>query len=361
MPLPLRTMLTGIAPFSARLVLLLAIPSLVAACGLDTQGSKPTDTGTGGNAGSTPGVGGSGGVGASGGGGGTGGTGGAPPACGAGNECVPAILAGWTAAAVLVENYTDGATHTCADGSQAKVHFAEPADSASCAPCTCSFDGYSCTSPYLSCTAENDSCQMGGMTGHISDTDCHDFNNVPNGNNYQGSCKLDPPKLNVGSCTGGDSQVTGSPWGKVIFVCPLPAADGACAGTDVCLPTGGEPSATICVEQANGGDCPAGWTGSSIDAFDGTNDTRSCSKCGCDPNSVTCEGGSFTIYDDDGCNTNGESVKLAPLSCTTIHNFFDGGSASYRAEMAKPKDGTCTQATPSGSVTGTGPRKFCCR
>ncbi len=356
-PLRFATMPIGIAR-SARLAVLLALPALVAACTLDELAVGPGGTGTGGTAGSSPGAGGAGGA---------GGSGGSLPTCGEGKSCVPEIPAGWTAASVTVQDYIDAnAMHTCPDGSPAAVHFSEPT-AASCSACDCSYTGATCTTPGISCTDENDTCGMGSFqTEWYEDENCRDFFDVPNQGNTPGSCKLSAPQVkSKGTCAVNGGEVVEPPWGKVVFVCPLPAGGEGCMGTEVCLSTGGEPNASICVVQANGGECPVGWTSLPIDAFDGTQDTRACTQCGCDTETVTCTGGSFIIHDNYGCNPPGfmqvpDKTISTVDQCSVHHDVFDGNEASYRGMLGTPMPGTCPPTTPSGAVTGTGPHKICC-
>jgi hypothetical protein len=190
---------------------------------------------------------------------------------------------------------------------------------------------------------------------------------VPN-NDFGGSCLInaDPDVIKKGMCTGGPSTLVGPPaWARALQTCPVPAGTGVgCAAQEVCVAkrSGDYASASTCVQQSNGGACPAGWTTTTIAAFDGGEDQRTCGSCTCDVNTVTCTGGAYTLYDLPDCSAGGgEQVYDTKGECIAVSAILEEQSASIRATLGTPVPGVCNQPTAQGQMMPTGSRTFCCR
>ena len=114
--------------------------------------------------------------------------------------------------------------------------------------------------------------------------------------------------------------------------------------------------------QAGDHACPDGWTDGELDAFDEDfTDDRACTGCGCDPATVTCAGGKYTIYDDDSCGNGGSGPADVGFFCLYASNHMDDGSFSFRPTPGTPQDGVCNPSTPTGSIQKNGQTQICCQ
>lgn len=356
------------------------LPFLLAACTLDTYGSIPSGTNPG-----------SGGSGASGGAGGTGGAGGsgggqtgtedctngidddgdgdadcADSDCNAGYVCVPTTPAGWEAVWILEQPYSaEVVPPNCPDGSAPAVRFAEPATTTTCAECTCDYSGTTCTGPGFAWAQYNSSCTPLNNTIWTDGSGCFNLSPVDNNSNSSGSARITAPaKVAAGStCTGGASSVVGDMWGKQVFVCAVPSVEAAgCAGSEACVPTssGSFAGAKACITIQGSSGCPMGYP-EEHSVFDDGTDERSCGDCGCDPSTVTCEGGGYVLYDDNGCKQGNSGPFTLTDSCKSVSGIFDWNEASVMATAGTPTGGTCTPAQPGGgAIVTSGARTICC-
>src|SRR6185436_8083836 len=85
-------------------------------------------------------------------------------------------------------------------------------------------------------------------------------------------------------------------------LCEAPPARGGCGATQVCTPTlvG---SLGSCVTKLGANACPAGFANKNT-AGTNADDKRMCGGCKCSP-PTPCGGGSVSVYNNDGCRTNG--------------------------------------------------------
>ena len=284
--------------------------------------------------------------------------------CGVLYECAVAVPAGWDPFWVIDTAYQEPSQTLCPDGHPATVLFAEPATTTTCSACTCSYSGATCSAPKFQCDYFSSStCAGGDVLYQSNTTNCYPLPNVPQGGNF-GSCKIiaSPAVLNAGTCTGGASTVTGPPaFTKELRLCSTSDAQGkGCSLGDACGPKkpGILSAARTCIAQAGAAACPMGWAASNEVGFESGADGRTCSNCGCNTSSVTCSGGKVTMYGDNGC-ANSTKVLSALQQCVTNIPIMFQASANF--VLGTPNSGTCTQATPSGSVQTTGPHTICCR
>lgn len=285
--------------------------------------------------------------------------------CGVLYECAAAVPAGWDPFWVMETSYQDPNQTVCPDGQPATVLFADPATVATCSACTCSYSGAACSAPKFQCDYYNASTCAGANVQYQSDTTaCYPLPNVPQGGNV-GSCKLNAPPvvLNAGTCSGDGSSVTGPPmFAKELRLCSTPNERGqGCSLGDACGPRkpGILSAAKTCIAQIGATVCPMGWTASNAVGFESGTDGRTCSNCGCNTSTVTCSGGKVTMYHDNNCINTQSKVLTTLQQCVASVNVMFTASANF--VLGTPNPGTCTQATPSGSVQTTGEHTVCCR
>jgi hypothetical protein len=105
--------------------------------------------------------------------------------------------------------------------------------------------------------------------------------------------------------------------------------------------------------------CPEGWP-KEITVYEGAEDTRACSACGCGP--AACEGGSYALYDGAGCDAGGAPLtSVDMMACFKANGIFDGGQASLKPTKPAPVSKGCTGGEPVGAVNPIGAMKLCCR
>jgi hypothetical protein len=64
-----------------------------------------------------------------------------------------------------------------------------------------------------------------------------------------------------------------------------------------------------------------------------------------------------TVYDGDNCTATSAAMTVA---CQDISQITDNNSFSYQTAPGVAMGGTCTQATPMGSVNPSGDTSICC-
>lgn len=285
--------------------------------------------------------------------------------CMSGYECRVAVPAGWTPYWLLEKPYEDKAATACPDGQDALVWYTQPATTATCSPCACSFKGATCSAPAFACSLAESEC-IDTMTPYKSTGTpaCYTIP-LPQGSSY-GSCKLagPPTPTSLGTCSGTPSMVTGPAiFGGALRLCAAPSTAGeGCVNGDVCAlkKPGTFGQGRACIEQPGIVQCPDGWGAQIVAAYENGTDARQCSNCGCDTSTITCSGGDVRIYEKKVCDT----YRITMNDTTQCYGafFFEyarGMSASFT--LGTPSDGSCSQATPSGVVQGTGPHTLCCR
>ncbi len=278
-------------------------------------------------------------------------------------ECKVAIPPGWEPFWVLETSYEDPQPTVCPGGEAATRRFVAPETSTSCTQCSCSYAGAACSAPAFSCAYYDDTCTNWSMPAHqATTTACYALPNIPNAGMSAGGCKLtgESKVVNKGSCTGGPSMKAGPPmFGKELRLCSAPPGQGdGCSVGDACTlkKPGVLSKARTCIAQPGTTSCPMGWDNAVFAAYEGGTDTRACSNCVCNTDTVTCSGGKVRLFDESGCGL--LSVELVDQTCVQ-ESFYFQHSANF--VLGTPSQGTCMQATPSGSVQTTGPHTVCCR
>jgi hypothetical protein len=201
------------------------------------------------------------------------------------------------------------------------------------------------------------------LTDSVDDGQCYEptlSSSIPRSVALTGVATLADP----GSCaTSGGALTATDPWETRVAVCEIAGPfGGGCAG-GVCAPVGnGDYDGPACIARAGEEPCPAGWPAQTIVYADFTDD-RQCGACACGaPSGTTCSGGSYTIYDFDGC-AGGNTVVVDSASCVNVSDQWEMSTGS--AELTPPvaAGGTCqaSAGAPTGAVTGLGPRTICCQ
>lgn len=288
-------------------------------------------------------------------------------------ECLPLVPDGWSPVWVLEEQFPDPEPlEQCPDGKIPSTLYVNPATTSTCSMCTCSFFGATCKAPAFKCDYNDGDCSGMNYQFEASTPDCVNLTNVPSAGGYNGSCVIlaNPNVDEYGTCLGGSSDKTGPPmWEKELQLCPAPSGAGAgCLAGDVCAQS--KPAilqeALTCIATAGAVSCPQGWP-MMISAFEDGTDERGCSSCNCSTNSITCSGGAVKIYSENYCNPTSLKATLQnvgvchPNAMSPDAIKFDLGTGSADFVLGTPSDGTCMQATGTGSVVTTGPQTLCCR
>src|SRR6185295_20319044 len=107
-----------------------------------------------------------------------------------------------------------------------------------------------------------------------------------------------------------------APFQQRLDVCGTDKAGGGCPAGKVCVPKGqGGPTESLCVRHDGAQACPAGWS-KTIAGFGGATDTRACGGCLCGGPGTTCSDASYTFFDLDQCQTQGQSDNPIPINST---------------------------------------------
>jgi hypothetical protein len=147
---------------------------------------------------------------------------------------------------------------------------------------------------------------------------------------------------------------------------PVDVPGGCGASSEWCVPGSGTASgfvATPCVYQSGDIACPAAYTNDRTVVFSAENDGRTCAGCTCTssaPAGGACTG-TISIFPGAGCTGNVDVYTLG-TRCLAYNDQAPINPMSVQANYTVTP-GTCavaTQATPTGSVTPTGPTTVCC-
>jgi hypothetical protein len=292
------------------------------------------------------------------------------PPCGGSNQCVPDPPSGWSGPVTVDEQpYSPAAAAPCGGGAR---YYAQPKPQFSCSKCACGHSGYSCSPAPVQCWFGNDECQ-GSPVDKTKDFSvpitCHAVGSY----GQTVGCKIGGASYsNVGMCKAdGGGAILGDPFGSQLDACPLATAAGGCQKGMQCVPSPG--SADLCVWQ--GGTqpaCPAGPFSKRRVVHAGFTSDRMCSQCKCSAPTLTCNGGSYTVY---GCSTscgsstcgsipNNPTTLTSTNGCQKLSMLIGVPSVWSVAPAPRvPSIGGCqllSDAQPQGSLTPTGPVTLCC-
>jgi hypothetical protein len=149
-------------------------------------------------------------------------------------------------------------------------------------------------------------------------------------------------------------------WGASARLCAVRGpSSGHCDGGKICTPTVGPPFEHVyCITKADLASCPPGPYAERRVYYGAAADTRGCTACSCSSPSVSCEGGTVSVFDSPGCIGPSDDAWSAPQACTAIG---ESTSFQYKGD-AVLKNGPCAPSggAPVGGLTPTNPTTICC-
>jgi hypothetical protein len=354
--------------------------------GTGQGGTGPT--GPGGSGGTGPGSGGVGGTGPGSGGGG------APPGveaclngidddgdglvdcadadCGAGFTCTPPVPAGWKGPLALYEGSGSDAAPLCNSSGGYLALIADAfeglsASSAMCPGCSCSTpQGVACAVFNPRFFYSNNQCLGNANMTTIGANFCSPFVFI---NDPVAVQWFNAPPAG-GVCLPmamGSPSVPPVSWAARARACGNPPQGGGCGG-NACVPRPqGLFDTAICIVQDGDVACPSGGYSQRVVYYQSVSDSRSCSACGCgNPTGMTCTG-TFEVWDDWTCTSNGTTLTspgqcaaLQPESTPMTGQFKASRSLKYTPGPAQ--GGSCPPiaSNPTGSAKATQPLTICC-
>lgn len=286
--------------------------------------------------------------------------------CVPGHSCLPTAPAGWEGYARIEEGPLDGNDPpSCPDATDPEVFFREPAP-AMCSACSCGAPDAECSYPEVAAWIGTTTCAgqpAVEITDLLDDGQCYEpllATNAPRSVALLGASAL----LDSGTCApdGGELGVT-APWLTRVAACEVAAPfGGGCAG-GVCAAAGsGDYDGPACIGRSGEEPCPAGWPTQTIVYADAVDD-RQCAACVCGAATPsTCTGGSYTIYDLDGCN-DANTIVVDSTACVNVSDQWELMTGSALATPPVAAGGSCAASggAATGEVVGMMPRTFCCQ
>lgn len=222
------------------------------------------------------------------------------------------------------------------------------APAATCAPCACGAPTVTCAPAMVELFGANDCSVEKNATFRAVPDACTQFSST----DMDGFLALPIPVASA-SCppAGGEATVAGPTTAGAARICepeaPLPCANGACIAE----------SLSICVWKTGDVACPSDFPGRTV-VFDGLEDGRGCSPCGCTTPPASCEGLSTVYYAEPDCT--GVSF-MNPHNGICTPTGLDVVNASMILTLTTTV-GDCQPegGEPTGSVQPSGPRTVCC-
>jgi hypothetical protein len=176
------------------------------------------------------------------------------------------------------------------------------------------------------------------------------------------SVSIDAPFPLGSTCQPASSQmVPPVSWSADARACApaSPPPQGSCGQGQVCPPSPDQGFvAGYCAAHDGDVPCPGAPYMARMVAYTGVDDTRACTKCGCDaPVGETCAGVARSYGSSNGTCAVQTQQDTLPLACGTATNVKTDWSVD-----AAPSGGSCgtTGGQPSGAATPTGAVTFCC-
>lgn len=302
----------------------------------------------------------------------------ADPTCASVAHCAPPAAAGWDAYfLVRTGTYVAGAVAmACAGGAPpqrlvgssgaASELLDEPAQ---CGACACGgASTVTCDLPSLLCAF------AGGCTGTL--VDWTDKYKLPSTGCTESPMTGATPQ-NPFYCTVHDRVKTGAtcpatgggvlpkvPWTLQHDLCPVATTGAGCAAGTSC-----EPSAAadqfLCLRRDGVQACPSGWPIRYV-TYQGADDARACSACGCVVPADACAGGQWNFHDPPMCQ--GDASNTAYLTqfagCTNLSGINDSDGSIVLAKPStalKGCDVAAASGQPSGALHKQGQATLCCK
>jgi hypothetical protein len=286
--------------------------------------------------------------------------------CVPGHECLAEPPLGWEGyARAEATAFSDADPPPCPGGGDAESLYSDPAP-ATCTACACDAPDAACAAPPVSVWIGSTTCSSANVvdiTGGVDDGQCYE---PTLSSASTRSMALTGPStlLDPGTCatSGGELTVTAS-WETRVAVCEVSGPFGGGCADGVCAPAGsGDYDGPACISRSGEEPCPAGWPAQTIVYADAVDD-RQCGACACGAASgSTCGGGSYTIYDLDGCN-DANTVVIDSTTCVDVSDQWEMSTGSALATLPVAAGGSCAASggAATGAVTGLMPRTICCQ
>ena len=286
--------------------------------------------------------------------------------CDPGHQCLPEAPVGWEGyARAEAAAFSDVDPPPCPGGGDPETFYSDPAPT-TCSACACDPPDAECALPPVALWLGSTTCGGGNqidLTDALDDGQCYE----PILSSFTTrSMALTGPSmlLDPGTCaTSGGALLATDPWETRVAVCELGGPFGGGCADGVCAPVGsGDYDGPACITRPGEEPCPAGWPAQTIVYADFTDD-RQCGACACGAASgSTCIGGSYTIYDFDGC-AGGNTEVVDSTTCVDVSDQWEMSTGSAVGTPAIAAGGACQASggAPTGAVTGLGPRTICCQ
>ena len=153
-------------------------------------------------------------------------------------------------------------------------------------------------------------------------------------------------------------------WASQSQICgDLQTSRNSCGGSEQCIDYDNDGEGRICISRDGEHECPETGFSEQMTRFGSFSDTRNCTECTCGAPSGLCDGTVF-LWSAPGCADNGAGFISVSLEigggCEGGNPIFDVESA--HASLSGANDASCTPSSspPTGTVTPTEPRTFCC-
>ena len=277
-------------------------------------------------------------------------------------ECVAAPPAGWEGTYRVRElPWSDPppAVEPCPDGSTPARYYAEASGPIVCV-CGCdALTGASCNPPPIGCSTDKTCGSVTDWTSALVDGDCH----KPDiGNSNSLSCQLlaSASVASAGSCNSTVTKSSMAPFASFLDVCGAPNGPSGCFPGYACTAkSGGAYTGLPCVRKADNQTCPPGW-GERHFAYGSYTDTRDCTACSCEPQTI-CDGGGYTVYDFNNCSSG--DISIADSNCHDVSGNLDSNTWSIRLTSNATASGQCAGSggLSTGSLQTSQPTTFCCQ
>lgn len=264
-------------------------------------------------------------------------------------SCVP-LPDGWEALYDVSLIPYEEESSPCASGEAPEVLFADPVGPFDC---TCSCVDGGCSKPSISCWPGSKTCEGTevDLTNLLADGECHKPNKL---NASSLSCKIKEPAT---PCVLPEAPQGEPLWKSRVGICKSTAVAG-CGEGEVCS---GQPplNQARCIRKSGEEQCPSGPFSARHVAYFGAEDQRSCPDCAC--GDATCEGWSFTVFDNNTCSSKAK-VTLGQNVCKDVTDLLDWFKWSMKSTPPELQ-GTCTpmETESNGEVMGTGAVTLCCQ
>jgi hypothetical protein len=268
--------------------------------------------------------------------------------------CEPAAPADWTGPVALVDSTSGPAS--CPSGTAAVFEgHADLNAPAACSPCACDpppdagcaelglgvFNAAACGAP---CSGQ----VVGSTCGKVRYC-------APS---QSGILDAEAPAPDGAACSPNGGAVSPLTWGHAVAACALDQGDAGLCASGLRCGVSGMPA---CVVHAGDVPCPIGPYQTRSVYYTTARDTRTCSRCTCDPpTGVRCAGGVVTLYGDvackgvlgtislgEGCkafttsNANGAGMITTPATPVEAGCVAHGGDADGSAVPDQPTTACC--------------------